>query len=76
MTEGTHLYELICAAGDLEGHARELTDYELKLLSNEARHLQKVSGGAGIPALVLGVCEIVAADRFFDNTKMEVSKNL
>lgn len=70
------MYELICAAGDLEGHARELTNYELKLLANQARHLQKVSGGAGIPALVLGICELVAADRFFENTQKEVSQSL
>lgn len=64
--EGAYIWEQVCACGDPRGYVRELNDQELCKLRNEVTHLMKRNNhSAGVPAVVLGLVELEAAERFF-----------
>jgi hypothetical protein len=77
MIDHDYLYEQVCEAGDPDKYVRDLTDHELKLLRGKALmvHERNACMG-GIPALVLGLCELNAAQRFFERTNKEQRENL
>ena len=65
MNESEHLWELCVESADPQANVAGLSNHELRLLMVHVQHIIKRGGsGGGVPSLVLGLCELEAAERF------------
>lgn len=69
MNEGDHLYELACASSSPANQIAGLNQQELVKLMNHTEHLIKLNGKeGGVPTFIIGLCTIVAAERYRKQT--------